>query len=344
MDTEIKSPGTSNNQNAANSSPFEELVQYIKSCSKFIIAGHKEPDGDCVGSQLALRSALVRLGKEAIVCSAGPFKRTELKDYAGEFSNAPSEKEKLNARLIILDCSDKDRIGDILDSVDDLPCAIIDHHAAVTHLPSSLDAPVYVDAASPSCTLLVEKLITALDLELTAEEAALLLLGVCTDTGFFRHLTEKNSEAFEGVARMVKQGASPKNVYRIMNGGKSYNSRILLGRVLSRVESHFDGKLMISHETLEEFKIFGFEARDSDNLYKMLQSIEGVEAAIIIRQESVENCTVGLRSVDNIDVAQIAASFGGGGHKNASGFTMKESISNIKQILLQAFENIFILK
>jgi len=61
--------------------PPEELVQFIINCPSFIIAGHKEPDGDCVGSQLALRSALLRLGKEAVVCSAGPFTRTELREY-----------------------------------------------------------------------------------------------------------------------------------------------------------------------------------------------------------------------------------------------------------------------
>jgi phosphoesterase RecJ-like protein len=319
----------------------EELVQFVRNGSKFIIAGHKEPDGDCVGSQLALRSALMRLGKEAVVCSAGPFKRSELKDYANQFVSLPSDKEKSGAKVIIVDCSGWERIGDLQDALAGLPCAVIDHHAAVTHPPSKPEAPVYVDASSPSCTLLIEKLITALGLELTTEEATLLLFGVCTDTGFFRHLTEKNAEVLEAAARMVRRGASPKGVYRVMNGGKSYNSRILLGNILSRTESHFNGRLMISHETLEEFNIFGFEARDSDNLNKMLLGVEEVEAVVVIRQECAESCTVSLRSVDEIDVSQIAASFGGGGHRNASGFTMKGNISDIKQIVLDAFNKIF---
>ena len=319
----------------------EALVQFIKTGSKFIIAGHKEPDGDCVGSQLALRSALVRLGKEAVVCSAGPFKRTELKNYAGQFINSPTEKEKSGAKLIIVDCSGRERIGDIQKTLDEFPCAVVDHHAAVTHPPSTPEAPVYVDANSPSCTLLIEKLIAALGLELTSEEAALLLFGLCTDTGFFRHLTEKNASVFEAAARMTRHGASPKNVYHVMNGGKSLNSRIMLGHILSRTEAHFNGRLMLSYETLEEFNTFGFEGRDSDSLYKMLQSIEGVEAIVVIRQECVDNCTVSLRSVDKIDVAQIAASFGGGGHKNAAGFTMKGNVSYIKQIMLESLKKTF---
>jgi phosphoesterase RecJ-like protein len=318
-----------------------ELVQFIKSGSKFIIAGHKEPDGDCVGSQLALRSALKRLGKEAVACSAGPFKRTELNDYAGEFVSVPSRKEKTDTKVIIVDCSGMERIGELYDELKGLPYAVIDHHAATTHPLSTKDAPVFIDPHSPSCTLLIEKLINALGLSLNQEEAKLLLFGLCTDTGFFRHLTEKNSSVFEAAARMVSQGASPKNAYNVMNGGKSLKSRILLGQILSRTESYYDGRLLVSYETLEEFENYGFEARDSDSLNKMLLSIENVEATVIIRQECAEHCTVSLRSVDKIDVAHIAASFEGGGHKNASGFTMKGNISNIKPIIIYSFKKYF---
>jgi phosphoesterase RecJ-like protein len=320
----------------------EELVEYIKTGSKFIIAAHKEPDGDCVGSQLALRSALLRIGKKAAVCSAGPFKRSELQDYAGQFTEISAEKENSNVKIIVVDCSGMERTGSLYELIKTFPCAVIDHHEAVTHPPSTPQAPVYVDADSPSCTLMIEKLITALGLELTHEEADMLLFGLCTDTGFFRHLTEKNADVFEAVARMVSRGASPKAIYRIMNGGKSLNSRHLLGNVLSRTESYLNGRLLVSYETLKEFKKFGFEGRDSDSLNKMLLSIEGVEAVVIIRQECVDNCTVSLRSTDKVDVSQIAASFGGGGHKNASGLTMKGKVSNIKKILLKSFEKTLI--
>jgi len=318
-----------------------ELVQFIKTGSVFIIAGHKEPDGDCVGSQLALRSALLRLGKEAVVCSAGPFKRTELKKYANQFTDVIPKNE--NQKVIIVDCSSMERTGDLQEAIKEYPCAVIDHHAVVNHGNSSApQGPNFIDAESPSCTLLIEKIIIALGLELNKEEAELLLFGLCTDTGFFRHLTEKNAQVFLAAARMVQCGASPKGVYSIMNGGKSLNSRLLLGHILVRTESHFDGKLMVSHETLDEYNTYGFEARDSDNLNRMLQSIEGVEAVVIIRQESADNCTVSLRSNDKIDVSAIAASHGGGGHKNASGLAMKGTISSVKQIITESFSKIFI--
>jgi len=318
-----------------------ELVEYIRTSSNFIIAGHKEPDGDCIGSQLALCSAIRRLGKKAIACSAGPYKRTELKNYITQFSDIPAEVIP-NTKVIIVDCSGKERTGELLEYLEKYPCAVIDHHAAVTHAPSCIDAPVYVDPSLPSCTLLIYKLIIALGLELTEEEATQLLFGVCTDTGFFRHLTEKNSFVFDAAAEMIRSGANPKKIFNTINGGKSLNSRILIGHILSRTESYFDGRLLISCETLDEYEAFGIESRDSDTLNQLFLSIDGVEATVIIRQECADNCTVSLRSVDNINVAQIAASFNGGGHKNASGLTMKGDISFVKQKMLVAFSECFI--
>ncbi|MDR0501807.1 MAG: bifunctional oligoribonuclease/PAP phosphatase NrnA [Treponema sp.] len=321
---------------------LQDIVSFINTGSKFIIAGHKEPDGDCIGSQLALQSAVKRLGKEAIVCSAGPFSRAELRDYAGFFTAVPPDEEKAGYKLIIVDCSGIYRTGDLKERLDGLPCAVIDHHAASIHGPSKKEAPVYVDSSLPSCTLLIKKLIESLGLSLTCEEASLLFFGLSTDTGFFRHLTDANSSVFEAAAQMVKAGANPKKIYHLTNGGKSFESRILLGNILSRAESYFDGRLLLSYETHEDFKKFNLENRDSDDLNKMLQSIKGVQATVIIRQESDENCTVSLRSVDDIDVSKIAAAFGGGGHKNASGLITKGKITNVKKDILEHFSKIFI--
>ncbi|MCL2186484.1 MAG: bifunctional oligoribonuclease/PAP phosphatase NrnA [Treponema sp.] len=319
--------------------PPEELVQFISNCSRFILAGHKEPDGDCVGSQLALRSALQRLGKEVIVCSAGPFTRTEIREYTEQFIKIPDE-EKTDTKVIIIDCSGRDRTGDIQDFLAKFPCAIIDHHAAIYHPPSTKEEPVYVDSNAPSSTLLVYKLIKVLGLELTEEEATLLFFGLCTDTGFFRYLNNNTAFVFEAAAVMVRYGANPKKTFNVISGGKSLHSRIQMGNILSRTESFFNGKLLITYETLEEFQAYGFESRDSESLNQLLLSIEGIEAVVIIRQECADNCTVSLRSIDKINVAQIASFFGGGGHKNAAGLTMKGDVSVVKKIILNKFQNI----
>jgi phosphoesterase RecJ-like protein len=316
----------------------QELLDFIQKGSKFLVAGHKEPDGDCVGSQLALTSVLQRLGKEGIPCSAGPFKRPEITPYQDRFITSPEEKERSGARAIVLDCSGLHRTGDIASALEGLPIAVIDHHAGGQHDPEAL---IFLDPAAPSVTFMVLGLIEALGVKLTSEEAELLLFGLCTDTGFFRHIDERGAETFEYASRMIRAGASPKRIFQLIQGGKSLNSRFLLGIQLSRVQSYFEGRLLLTTEEYEETQRFGLEGRDSDSLYQLLQSITGVEAIVIIRQESPENCTLGLRSKDAVDVRAIAAKFGGGGHKNAAGISIPGTIEQISPQILGAFKEVF---
>jgi phosphoesterase RecJ-like protein len=114
-----------------------------------------------------------------------------------------------------------------------------------------------------------------------------------------------------------------------------------MGILLARVESFFDGRLLLSFEQYEETRRFGLEGRDSDSLYQLLQSVAGVEAIVIIRQETPDNCTVGFRSRNAVDVAVIAAGFGGGGHKNAAGVSIGGTIEELRPKILAAFEKVF---
>jgi phosphoesterase RecJ-like protein len=315
------------------------LLDFIQKGSKFLVAGHHEPDGDCVGSQLALASALKRLGKEALPCSAGPFKRTEIVPFADRFLSRIGETEREGSRVIIVDCSAASRTGDLEESLKDLPTAIIDHHA--TNSEASPGTVVFLDIKAPSVTFMVLAVIEALGLTPTPEEAKFLFFGLCTDTGFFRHIDAGGAETFAYAARMIWAGASPKDIFQDIYGGKSLGSRILLGHILSRIETYFGGRLVYSFETYEDTQNFGLEGRDSDSLYQLLQSITGVEAIVLIRQESADACTVGLRSRDKVNVAEISVQFGGGGHKNAAGIKIAGTIEELKPKLIEAFGSQF---
>jgi phosphoesterase RecJ-like protein len=317
------------------------LLDYIKGGTKFLVAGHKEPDGDCIGSQLALSSALQRLGKEAIPCSAGPFKRSEVAVFGNRFLAVPGEKEREGARVILMDCSSSSRAGDLAEYLKGLPLAIVDHHVAGQDPAETEHSLVYLDALAPSVTFMILDLIEALGLELTRKEAGLLFFGLCTDTGFFRHVDSQGAEAFEYAARLIRAGANPKETFHAINGGKTLASRKLLGIQLFRSETYFDGKFILTSEKYEETQQFGLEGRDSDNLYQLLQSVDRVEAVAVIRQETPEKCTLGFRSRDKVDVARIALRFGGGGHKNASGASLNGTIEDLKPQVLGAFEEVF---
>lgn len=326
----------------------ESLIRFIQSGKKFIVAGHREPDGDCVGSQLALCSVLKRLGKKAIACSAGPFKRTEINSFASSFVSRIPEEDKEGACAILVDCSTVERAGDVAPFLKGLPLAVVDHHARAAegrpatgdHSPSGDEAPLYLDIKAPSVTFMILRIIQALGMEPNREEAELLLFGLCTDTGFFRHVDDTGAAVFEAAADMIRAGANPKQIFARIHGGKSLNSRILMGIILARSQTCFGGKLVLSWETFEETQKYGLEGRDSDSLYQMLQSVDGAEAICIIRQEKPEECTVGLRSRDGVDVSVVAAEFGGGGHKNASGLSCPGKIEELRPRLLEAFKKV----
>lgn len=311
-----------------------ELLDFIDRHGPFYVIGHKEPDGDCIGSQLALASFLKRSGKNAYLCSAGPFTRTEIMVYENRFSSeAPPEKHTERAAALVLDCSSLQRIGSVAETLPKVPIAFIDHHAAG----NAVGDVVYIDDHAPSVTLMVLLIIEAMGGKPTKEEAELLLFGLGTDTGFFRHLDDGSEETFRAASRLVAAGASPKKVYGLMNGGKSLYSRKLMGEILTRTESLYDGALLVSYVTLQDQQRYGLASRDSDMLYQLLLSIAGCEAAMVIRQESDTECTVGLRAIERIDVGSIAASFGGGGHRLAAGLLIRGSLEEVKQKLTTAF-------
>jgi bifunctional oligoribonuclease and PAP phosphatase NrnA len=311
-----------------------ELLEFIEHYGTFYIIGHKEPDGDCVGSQLALGSFLRRQGKDVVLCSAGPFTRTEIMPFEHRFqSEVPAERASERAAAFILDCSSLSRIGSVAETLPQVPLAFIDHHASG----SATGAVVYIDDTAPSVTTLVLALIEASGCKPTKEEAEYLLFGLCTDTGFFRHLDETSAPIFEAASRLVAAGASPKRCFNMMNGGKSLLSRKLMGETLKRTEAFYDGRLLVSSVTLDDQQRYGFASRDSDMLYQLLLSIAGCEAAMIIRQESETDCTVGLRARDSVDVGAIASQFGGGGHRLAAGLSLKGRIESVSEKLVSAF-------
>lgn len=329
-----------NNSSSTIGKPLipQKLLGFLSAYENFIIAGHKEPDGDCIGSCLAMSFFLKRKNKNCILMSAGPFKRTEIKEYEDLFTDKLEISDKINPKttgLIILDCSGFDRVGEIGNQIKNFDYIIIDHHATNTEKSdSSLIMP-----EAPSTTYLIQSIIENIGEGLSKEEADALFFGLCTDTGFFRHLDERSAEVFTHASRLIKAGANPKQTFMKMNGGKKFESRLLISRILNRMKSYYDGRLVISYETYDDLLEFGLEGRDSDILYQLIQTIEGVQAICIVRQESPTHCSVGFRSLDKIDVSKIAVSFGGGGHKQASGLYIEGRFDDLIPKFVKAFES-----
>ena len=316
----------------------DSIIRALNDFDNFIIAGHQEPDGDCLSSQLALSSFLKRRGKSTRLVSAGPFNRPEIKSWEKFFSKTVTNSDRSGKTLVIVtDCSSPDRTGTLAQQISGLPLMVIDHHSSGDKFGDYR----YIDVDSPSTTLLIQRIIETSGEELTDEEAEFIFLGFCTDTGFFRHIGSGKPDVFQAVSRMVSAGVSPNATHRVITGGRTHGSRRLLGRILDRSRLYYDDRLIVSWEELADRKELETLDRDSDSMYHMLQSIGGIEAVVVIREERENVFTVGLRSNNDTDVGLIAKDFGGGGHQKAAGCSLTGDKESVLNRIISSFEKSF---
>ncbi len=309
----------------------EELLQFLRDFDHFYILGHIEPDGDCIGSQIALGLFLSRIGNSSTLVNPGPFERTEVRHFAPRFSRELPKRRSEKEAIIIVDCSTLDRIGDLAEQLDGRPVAVIDHHAS-----GELFGDVrFVDASIPATTLLVQAVIETLGEAPAPDEAKMLFFGLATDTGFFRFLDENSGDVFHAAARLAETGASPRETSALISSGRTFASRKLIGRLLERAKPYADGRFILTYMTAEERSEFGKENRDSDALYQLLLSIEGCEVIAFLREESEAVCKGSLRATSEIDVGEIATHVGGGGHQKAAGFLNRASLQETREKVIR---------
>ncbi|MEE1166194.1 MAG: bifunctional oligoribonuclease/PAP phosphatase NrnA [Treponema sp.] len=318
----------------------ENFRKFILNHNYFFVVGHKEPDGDCIASCLGIQKILKNLGRSCQLLSAGPFKRIEIKKYENLFTSEMdflTDSERKKAGLIICDCSELSRLGDIDGDLTDLDTFIIDHHKTADVKDKE---KAIIDPQTPAASLLVQQIFELLGGELDENIASVLYFGTMTDTGFFRFLSSNDSDALICISRLVKAGADPRKTYDLITSGKSWQTRKLLGVMLDHAKPYLDGKLIVTYETMEDTWKYGQDGRDSDALYQALLCVKGVEAVAFVRQETEYNCTAGLRSKDNVDVSIVASKFGGGGHKNASGLSTEGKLDTLIPSIVKEFARI----
>jgi phosphoesterase RecJ-like protein len=321
--------------------PPAELLSFFQRYRDLTIVGHIEPDGDCIGSQLALASALERGGYVASVVNAGPFRRSEIAAFRDRFHPTLNNLGRKPEAVVVVDSSSPDRIGPIAAEIEALPTAVIHHHASGR----AFGDVRYVDSGFKATTSMILNVIEALGITVTKKEAELLFFGLATDTGFFRFLEAGEPGALREGARLVELGASPRSVERMISGRKSFESRQLLSRMLDRSERLAEGRAILTYQTKADLLEFGPNGRDSDTLYKLLLSVESTEVLAVVKEDPEQGgCTVSFRSNHSIDVGRIAVAYGGGGHKNAAGFFSPDDLgsllANLRRSLVEAVSQV----
>lgn len=321
-------------------SPYHDLVRHIPADvlaffsrhRNVLILGHLEPDADCIGSEVALASALRHArGLVVQLANPGPFERPEISSQANRFIMDPDEVDRDATGVVVLDCSSADRIEPFSALLGSRETLVIDHHRAG----QAFGDLQLIRPDIPANTILVTALLDALEIAVEPELADLLFLGLATDTGFFRFLDETQGLAFAAAERLSRAGASARRTAEQLNSGRSWGSRQIIARMLLRTEQLADGSILLSHMTSDDEREHG-NRRDTDSLYGLLLSIEHVRVIAVVK-EKADGCTVSFRANDATDVSELAARIGGGGHQKAAGafipHSLSEALPTVRQLL-----------
>lgn len=294
------------------------IARFIEEHETFAICGHVNPDGDCLGSQLALEQGLRVLGKRVtgLLATDQPIEE-KLRFLPGSEHLVPAVDFDEEVEVFIaVDVPNIDRLKDAAAVHDRAQFRItIDHHASDTSM-ADLN---YVDPDSPSASDLVWELLKLLDC-VDEAQALCALTGIMTDTGRFSY-QNTTPACFVHAAETVEAGAEPNLIAREFFQSRSLPSLRLEQVMLERMMFFADGAFVFSYLKDSDFAEQGAIRDDAEILIDVLRNIAGVRVALILKENGKGEIRGSLRAKDDTDVARIARVFGGGGHRAAAGLT-----------------------
>jgi phosphoesterase RecJ-like protein len=306
---------------------FESVLRLIRERDRFVVTSHRNPEGDALGSSLGLGAALIEMGKQIVFYNADPVPRV-LRPFphADRIVNSLAEARR-NDTVIVCDCGELERVGDeIVARREEFHFVNLDHHAS-----SKGFAEVsYIDPEAPATSLLVYRILRGLDHPISADVATNLLCGLVTDTGSFRY-SNATPEAFEAAAELTRRGARPDFVSQKLFDTQEEKTFRLLARVLESLELSAGGRIASVTVTRDMLEKTGTGAEHIEEFVNYPRRIEGVELAVLLREQGRDEWKVSLRGQGLIDTTAISGAYGGGGHRNASGCTVRAGLDAVKR-------------
>jgi phosphoesterase RecJ-like protein len=319
----------------ANKAP-EELLRTIRGGNRFLLTSHVNPDGDAIGSELGLARLLRGIGKGAVIWNRDEtptiYRALPGADRIHSGEAAPNGWPERFDGVIVLECPSPDRTG-LEGHFGDLPVVNIDHHLGNQHY----GAVNWVDATAPAVGDMIYRLARTLKIPLDVEIANSLYLTLVTDTGGFR-FSNATAGTFEAAAALVREGAQVDLVARWLYESRPLASLRLLAEMVASLELHAGGRIVTARLTPEMYQRAGATHGDAEGLIDHARAIAGVEAVALARELPDGGLKVSLRSRGEVDVEKIARQYGGGGHKNAAGFTVDRDGGEVLARTVEALE------
>jgi bifunctional oligoribonuclease and PAP phosphatase NrnA len=314
------------------------VVAALRERDRFLVTSHEAPDGDALGSLLATGLALEQLGKDAIMFLGGEaplpgeFRFLDLGDR-GLVRELPGDVAERT--LVAVDCASESRVGAQPGLVEAAPYTInIDHHH---DNPGFGDVNLVVEKASSTGEVLAD-VFRDLDVELTPEIAEALYIALVTDTGRFQY-ANTTPKALRLAAELVEAGADVNRVFQGVYENVQFAKLKLLARALEHAQVLEGGEIVVSHLLRSDFEAVGATEPYSEGIIDVLRSVEGSIVSALIREpprDGGPTRKVSLRSsVDEVDVSAIARKSGGGGHREAAGFSSELTVDELTGFIVR---------
>ena len=299
----------------------------------FLVTSHMNPEGDAIGSALAVAISLETIGKEVTVYNQDPtpenLRFLPMSDAVVHEVNNPRHFDA----AIILDCADLNRLGKDAKKIGEIKRTInIDHHKTNDRFGDF----VFVDPDSSSTAEIMYGLIKDIPVRITQEIATNIYTGILTDTGSFCY-SNTSAEVLEIAGELVRRGVNPSFVAEEVYERQSVSKLRLLGSALNTLEILDKGRIGSMKVSLPMLMAAGATPDLTENMVNYPKSIRGVEVAVLFRELSKDHYKVSLRSNERVDVADVAKEFGGGGHAKASGCIIR---GNLPEVEAQVFNAI----
>jgi bifunctional oligoribonuclease and PAP phosphatase NrnA len=321
-----------------NEADMQAVVAALRDNDRFVVTSHEAPDGDALGSLLGMGLALEQLGKDVVMFLGGEaplpgeYRFLELEARGLSRERPPDFGDRV---LVALDCASAGRVGAEPGVVADAPFTVnIDHHH---DNPRFGDVDLVVADASSTGEVLADVL-RELGVVLTPEIAEALYIALVTDTGRFQY-ANTSPKALRLAADLVEAGADVNRVFQGVYENVQFAKLKLLARALERARVLEGGEIVVSHLLRDDFEAVGATEPYSEGIIDVLRSVEGSAVSALIREPPRDGAPprkVSLRSsVDEIDVSAIARKSGGGGHREAAGFSSELSVDEITEFIVR---------
>ncbi|UCE23521.1 MAG: bifunctional oligoribonuclease/PAP phosphatase NrnA [Candidatus Zixiibacteriota bacterium] len=316
--------------------PYEAIMAVLDSSDKILVASHLDPDGDAIGTQLAFAAFLKHVGKDVYTVRDNdiPFKYRFLSGV-NEIPRFDAYRgNELFDAAVILECPNLSRIGRARSLLNGgIRVINIDHHRD-----NDLFGEVnWLNSEASSVGEMTYELFQLAGYSIPPAVAEQLYTAIMTDTGRFRYRST-SPRAMEIAGELIEAGADPQKICDHVYYNLQPSTMKLIGKVLNSIEFHHDGTICLLTLTKEMLSVTGADESESDGLVDYTLFNAGVRAGALLKEIDANTTKISFRSKDGINVAAIAARFGGGGHYNASGCTLGMPIEEARGKMLKILE------